>query len=254
MHPSVLTRLDLNDTVVRQIDGIAQGGHLRKSTAFLLVCVMTLIGVRASATQGCWADLDRDGVAEYVSITCREVVNGHPMGGDILVSRKIDGRLRVLWRQPRLNPWKLRIGDVDGDGHKEIVVGVYKKSRYDPVFAKRAFVYSWNGHRLLPKWLGSRLSRRFTDFVLCPLDRDSMTELVALEEAGKGSSYVTVYRWNTFGFDWLGHAGLIRNAVSISTEDHRVFVRTARSVYSLVRARGKYILTSEAGIEKQTSN
>ena len=127
------------------------------------------------------ADLDGDGVPETVAITCRTRDKGHPLGGEIVVLQPDGASLRVIWRQPRLNPWKLQIADVDGDGQREIVAGVWKKSPMDQVMARRVFVYSWNGARMLPKWLGSRLSRRFDDFVMCDVNGDNWDELIALE-------------------------------------------------------------------------
>jgi hypothetical protein len=145
------------------------------------------------------ADLDRDGAVETVGITCRSREGGHPMGGDIVVERSG----KVIWRQKRLNPWKLRLADVDGDGRQEIVLGVWKKSPKDPVMAKRVFVYGWNGKRMMPKWLGSRLSRRFVDFDVLQMDGDGVPELIALEVAPGKPRRIGVYRWRSFGFDWV---------------------------------------------------
>jgi hypothetical protein len=192
-------------------------------------------------------DLDLDGVTEHISITYSKIIDGHPMGGDIIISHKIAGRSKIIWRHRRLNPWKLEIGDVDGDGRDEIVVGVWKKSRYDPIMAKRTFVYWWNGARLMPKWLGSRLSRRFTDFALCPLDSDGKTELVALEEAPKGESYITAYRWRVFGLKWVARAGPIPDVISIKTHGNSVIVLTKRGALASTLVNGKLILTSYPG-------
>jgi len=145
------------------------------------------------------ADLDGDGRAEVVRVTCARRENGHPMGGDIIVLR--DGK--PVWRQRNLNPWKLRLADVDGDGRDEIVTGVWKKSPKDAVMAKRVFVWTWNGKRMMPKWLGSRLSRRFVDFELKDLNHDAWAELMAREVAPGKPQRIGVYRWRVFGFDWL---------------------------------------------------
>jgi hypothetical protein len=149
-------------------------------------------------------DLDGDGTAEIVAITCERCVADHAIGGEIAVLKEIQGEMRPVWRREGLNPWKLQIGDVDGDGPREIVVGVWKRSPFDPVMANRVFVYSWDGEDIHPKWLGSRLSRRFEDFVLCDVNSDGWDELIALEIADAGRHRIAVYRWDTFGFEWLG--------------------------------------------------
>ena len=152
------------------------------------------------------ADLDGNGVRETVAITYRTIKGGHPMGGEIIVLHEVKGRLRPLWRQKNLNPWKLRIADVNGDGKQEIIAGVWKKSPKDPIMAKRTFVFYWNGTRMMPMWLGSRLSRRFEDFELKDINKDGWAELLALEIAPGKPKRIGIYRWKSFGFEWLGSA------------------------------------------------
>ncbi len=130
-----------------------------------LACVMLAVCCAAGCSRptetrvtaeviGCTrADLDSDGAPETVTITCEKRIDSHPLGGEIVVSHDDGGQPRVIWRQGKLNPWKLQIADLDGDLNREIVVGVWKKSPKDRVMAKRVFVYSWNGKRMLPKWL-----------------------------------------------------------------------------------------------------
>jgi hypothetical protein len=168
-------------------------------------------------------DLDGDGSPETVVITSEKTVDGHPMDGDIVVLKEKDGELSPVWRAGRLNPWKLESGDVDGDGITEIAVGVYKKSPFDQVMARRVFIYTWNGERLCPKWLGSRLSRRFDDFVLCDINSDGLDELIALE-VGKGALHrVAAYRWDVFGFEWLGCSEETAGITGLNVEDGTPF-------------------------------
>jgi hypothetical protein len=159
-----------------------------------IYCACSLLPAGIAAPAGVRADLDGDGKAETVSIRPRS-------GGQsaaVVVSR---GGKR-LFEGVRLSPWKAIAPDVDGDGKHEVAVGVYKKSRFDPVMAKRLFIYKFEGGKLLPKWLGSRLSRRFTDFRFADIDKDGRDELVAQEYDLKGS-YESLYRWNGFGFDFM---------------------------------------------------
>lgn len=150
------------------------------------------------------ADLDGDGSLETVAITFKKVEGGIPLGGEVVVLKVNDGVLTPVWRQRKLNPWKVQLADVDSRPGVEVVVGVWKTSPRDPVMARRPFVYGWNGRRLVPKWLGSRLSRRFTDMAVGDVDCDGRNELVSLEVAPGKRNRVAVYRWFSFGFEWLG--------------------------------------------------
>lgn len=98
-------------------------------------------------------------------------------------------------------PWKVQAADVDGDGIHEISIGVYKTSRFHPVMAKRPFIYNWDGSGISPKWLGSRLSRPFSDYIFADIDKDGADELIASEYDRDGSMVITSYDWNGFGFD-----------------------------------------------------
>jgi hypothetical protein len=113
---------------------------------------------------------------------------------------------RLVWSgvPARWKPWKLTVADVDGDGRSEILVGVYKATRFFPKPHNCLFIYSWDGRRAAPKWLGSSLSRPFTDFAFMKGDGKRMGSLVALETRRDGRRCVAVYSWNGFGFtlDW----------------------------------------------------
>lgn len=100
-----------------------------------------------------------------------------------------------------LKPWKITSGDVDGDGIDEVSIGVYKEAIFHPVMAKRPFIYSFNGFKLVPKWRGSRLSRPFTEYTFFDIDEDGMDELIAIEELVDGKRIIHSYKWRYFGFE-----------------------------------------------------
>jgi hypothetical protein len=159
-----------------------------------LAALAALLSTGAVEKRETAADLDADGRQETVFIS----KNSASKSASVVVMR---GKKKV-WEGVRLNPWKVAVPDVDGDGKHEVAVGVYKKSRFDPVMAKRLFIYKFEANKLLPKWLGSRLGRRFTDFRFTDLNKDGKDELIANEYDDKWR-YESTYRWNGFGFDFI---------------------------------------------------
>lgn len=134
------------------------------------------------------------------AITITISKGGSSVGGDVQIWST---KKKFLWSQQKLNPWKLCIVDIDGDGAREILVGVEKKSLHDPVMAKRLFIYKWNGKRLLPLWLSSRLTRRFSDFTAADIDKDGKAEVFSLEVAENNTRRISLYKKAPFGLEWI---------------------------------------------------
>ena len=176
------------------------------------------------------ADLDCDRSPETVVITYRSRQDGRPMGGDIVV---FQGE-RLLWRQSKLNPWKLEIADLDSDGRQEILVGVWKKSPKDPVMAKRVFIYNWNGKRLTPRWLSSRLSRRFTDFTVGKPKGKAGTLLFALEDCPGGLRRISAYGMISFGCEHLAATEARADLLSLKQDQKRPIVVSKTGMLDIV--------------------
>lgn len=99
------------------------------------------------------------------------------------------------------NPWKITIGDVNGDGIDDISIGVYKESPLHPVMAKRPFIYNYTEEDLKPLWRGSRLSKPFVDYDFIDIDGDEMDELISIEILSDDRKVINTYKWKGFGFE-----------------------------------------------------
>jgi hypothetical protein len=174
------------------------------------------------------ADLNHDGRIERVTLDDKS-------DPALSVSR---GR-KTLWRgvHARWQPWKLLIADVDGDGRREIVVGIRKATRYFPKPHNCLFIYSWSGRRAFPKWLGSTLSKPFTDFAFSDLDKDGEDELIAIETMRDGKLCVAIYKWNGFGFTLDRQRGAWQSAKLLTDERGEIFVEAdgARLALALIK-------------------
>lgn len=162
-----------------------------------------------SGSQEIEADLEGDG-------RCEKLVLSEESPDSLTIWRdgeKIWQGIPRKWR-----PWKLLVADVDGDGVKEIIVGVHKTTRFWPEPHNCLFVFGWDGRKAFPKWLGSRLSKPFVDFAFAELDGEAGEELASLEVTQNGGRCLVVYSWCGFGFvgDWqsqdFAYAALSRSS------------------------------------------
>jgi hypothetical protein len=98
--------------------------------------------------------------------------------------------------------------DVDGDGHREVLVALRKRARFDPVVENRLHVFTIRGTACVPLWRGTRLAGRFER-----IGRVGGGKLVALERIGGGRRWLARYRWTGFGYAvervlWRGKGSL----------------------------------------------
>lgn len=180
------------------------------SCVILLVFLIYALFFREAVLIRYQADLDNDGVPDTLTIT------GKPLDryGDYFIIETAGRTYQYDMRE--LNPWKVQTADVDGDGKIEISIGVYKTARFHPVEDKRPFIYDWSEEGIAPKWLGSRLSRPFDDYIFADIDDDGMDELVSIEILIDGRKAVNSYKWKGFGFEGIGESESFDDVMSIS--------------------------------------
>jgi len=89
--------------------------------------------------------------------------------------------------------YRFCMGDVDGDGSIDALVGVVKSTRFHQEVARRIFIFKQVDGKVRPLWLGSRLGAELVDF------RFVDGCIRALETDGKGKYAVIDYQWKDFG-------------------------------------------------------
>lgn len=171
-----------------------------------------------------------------VPVSCVLTGRGFSKYGKEVVVFSLDGEIKEVYREDfsRLKPWKITTGDIDGDGKCEVSIGVYKKTPFHQVMAKRPFIYSYENNNLVPKWRGSRLSKPFTDYDFCDIDSDGIDEIISIEILEDNKKVINTYKWEGFGFE-----GFLQ---SRSYEDIKKLTVKKGIIYVEVREKGKKYL------------
>ena len=93
----------------------------------------------------------------------------------------------------RFPVYRFCTGDVDGDGSTDAMVGVIKRTRFDPKVGRRLFIFK-NYHGLIRAlWMGTRLGGILQDFRFI----DGIVR--SLETTTDGKHVVAEYKWDHFG-------------------------------------------------------
>jgi hypothetical protein len=169
-------------------------------------------------------DLDGDGRPERINVDSQKSsVLSIARGG------------KTLWcgMQPRVKPWCLRLGDVDGDGRPEIALGTFKSTRLWPRAHRTLSFYSWDGKAARARWLGSRLTLPFREFFLANVDADKSDELLSIERRADGKWSLAIYNWDAFGFTLARRIGWWNTLQVLAVTPRRIEVQRDKLRQSL---------------------
>lgn len=174
-------------------------GLIGISIIFLVGLSFLLLGTKDKIKEHAIGKITEDNKDYLVVLTG---VKWKKYGKEVVVF-SLEEEKKEIYREnfSEFNPWKIAIGDIDGDGREEISIGVYKKSPLHQVMAKRPFIYSFINGRLEPKWRGSRLSRPFIDYNFYDIDGDGIDEIISIEILKDNRKLINAYKWKGFGFE-----------------------------------------------------
>lgn len=161
--------------------------------------IIDTISIKEQIKEYGLGDVNGNGKSELIILTGNKRAE---YGKEVIVFA-VSNSIREIGRKDftKLNPWKLVIGDIDGNNIEEISVGVYKESPLHTVMAKRPFIYSFVDGGIHPKWRGSRLARPFTDYNFYDIDGDGIDEIISIEILQDNRKIINTYKWKGFGFE-----------------------------------------------------
>lgn len=153
----------------------------------------------------CSKDIVLDRI-ENNDVSAEIISQDHKFGRDLKIKAK--GKEFIIDVE-ELKAWKVDFCNVDG-GEMELVLGVYKKTPFDPKFDRRCFLYNidFKNRKLKPKLRISRLYNPIVDFNLCDIDGDSYDEIISIEKNIDGNFLFGVYDWTNFAFQ-RNHGSMI---------------------------------------------
>ncbi len=96
--------------------------------------------------------------------------------------------------------YQFQLGDVDGNGKEDILVGVIKTTRFDSIKRKRLFIFKNHEGYVRPLWLGSRLSKPLVDFKFIKNQEGGFVRSIEKERSGK--MLIAEYQWRRFGLEF----------------------------------------------------
>jgi hypothetical protein len=164
------------------------------------------------------SDMDNDEISEKVIL----FYGNDFMNNELIIMNNT--KTEILWISDFKKIWKVQIADIDGDGFKEIVTGVWK---YSPVYQTETnclSIHNWEGNRIIPKWRGSTLSKPFYDFILVDVDGDKIDELVTLEKSIEKDSrnFLVIYKWIGFGFTVTKQYEIEKNTIALTNSNDNI--------------------------------
>jgi hypothetical protein len=156
--------------------------------------------------------------SELVQATLVEPVRGILDSNYIVLSHRQGTKLEKFWKSSPAPIWDIHFTDLDGDSQDELALCLYKEEPYDPNRDNRLHIYGWRSDSVHALWRGTYLSKPFEKVMFADIDGDSVQELLSLEHGRQTpeKKFLSVYRWNGFGFDFISDTAIDEHANSLN--------------------------------------
>lgn len=104
------------------------------------------------------------------------------------------------WQLP-FPVYQFQIGDIDGNGEEDALVGVVKATRFFPTSDRRLFIFKNFRGYVRPLWLGSRVGQPLEDFRFVYVDEEPRVR--TMERESSGTFLVAEYCWRSLGLSFV---------------------------------------------------
>ncbi|MDX9854930.1 MAG: hypothetical protein RBS81_14200, partial [Tenuifilaceae bacterium] len=93
---------------------------------------------------------------------------------------------------------ELQIADINNDGADDVLVGIAKSVKFDPVVKKRLNAFTLRNGNFQALWLGTKFVHDLLTFNVLRIDHYNYLQTV--EQDSLGNQYKGTYTWDNFGF------------------------------------------------------
>lgn len=90
------------------------------------------------------------------------------------------------------------VSDINNNGDIDILVGIDKKVKFDPIEKKRINIYTFRDNALEPLWLGTKFINDIVSFSI--INHNNRNYLATVEITNENEKVERVYEWDDFGF------------------------------------------------------